>query len=515
MTRTRSTTGRLLAAGLATRLLLTAGAAQEPGKQGNGKPAGKNDQQAAGQGGGKVTDQDMAGAVERRLRRNKGVSADTLDVTANAGVVTLTGTADSLAVKDRAAEVARATKGVRAVVNRVTVRPPAGLSDDLVRSRVVAALAADSAADSYEITTAVSGGVVTLSGTVQSWVERDLAERVARRVRGATEVRNDLTVRTPAQPRPDAEIVADVRGRMEWDRRVNAGGIDVQVKDGKVTLSGTVASAAERTQAVADAWVTGVTGVAADGLTVSPDLEKGKPAAGASGRTDAAVRQAVVDALMYDPRVLSFNPTVTVRNGVVTLTGVVDSPAAKRAAEADARNTAGVWGVLNYLKVRPATTRTDADLIRDVRAALDREPSVDRPQITVTAYNGRVYLSGTVDSYGERFAAESAAGRVNGVTDVRNYLAVDYTPPTFGWYPLYSTRDIEIRDEIEDEMFWSPFVDSTKVTVVVKDGVTTLTGAVEDWSESQAATENAIEGGATRVVNNLTVRYGPDYSRSK
>ncbi len=62
-------------------------------------------------------------------------------------------------------------------------------------------------------------------------------------------------------------------------------------------------------------------------------------------------------------------------------------------------------------------------------------------------------------------------------------------------------------------MFWSPFVDGDKVTVSVDDGVATLSGTVEDWSEHGAAIENARDGGATRVVDRLRVRYGPSYAR--
>jgi osmotically-inducible protein OsmY len=57
-------------------------------------------------------------------------------------------------------------------------------------------------------------------------------------------------------------------------------------------------------------------------------------------------------------------------------------------------------------------------------------------------------------------------------------------------------------------LFWSPFVDSDDITVVVNSGVATLTGTVEDWSELQAAKENAREGGATSVISNLDIQNG-------
>jgi osmotically-inducible protein OsmY len=73
-----------------------------------------------------------------------------------------------------------------------------------------------------------------------------------------------------------------------------------------------------------------------------------------------------------------------------------------------------------------------------------------------------------------------------------------------------------VQEDIEDESWWSPFVDGDDISVVVSDGIATLTGTVDTWAEREAATENALEGGATSAVNKLSVRHGPSdlrYSR--
>jgi osmotically-inducible protein OsmY len=66
-----------------------------------------------------------------------------------------------------------------------------------------------------------------------------------------------------------------------------------------------------------------------------------------------------------------------------------------------------------------------------------------------------------------------------------------------------------LQQEIEDELWWSPFVDANEVKVEVENGVATLTGAVDTWSERNAAAENALEAGAIQVRNRLDVDYGP------
>ena len=87
------------------------------------------------------------------------------------------------------------------------------------------------------------------------------------------------------------------------------------------------------------------------------------------------------------------------------------------------------------------------------------------------------------------------------------------SPWTWNGYDLYDytpshtlRADAEIKQDIEDQIFWSPFVDSDTVEVSVDDGEAQLTGTVDSWSERAAATENAFEGGAMWVDNDLIVQ---------
>jgi osmotically-inducible protein OsmY len=63
-----------------------------------------------------------------------------------------------------------------------------------------------------------------------------------------------------------------------------------------------------------------------------------------------------------------------------------------------------------------------------------------------------------------------------------------------------------VKDNIENAMFWSPWVDLNDITVKVANGVATLTGTANSWFEFNKATENAYQGGASQVYNNITVR---------
>jgi osmotically-inducible protein OsmY len=168
------------------------------------------------------------------------------------------------------------------------------------------------------------------------------------------------------------------------------------------------------------------------------------------------------------------------------------------AAEKDARNTVGVLMVRNHLQVRPTFDLADEEITQRVERAMRRDPLVNPFDVGVTTFDGEVYLAGEVDSWIERIHAEQVAARVQGVVDIHNNLDVSRSR---GF-----VSDRAIREEIEGELLWSPFVDSDEVHVTVDNGVATLTGTVDTWADYSWAAENAREGGALRVRNNLKVR---------
>jgi osmotically-inducible protein OsmY len=463
-----------------------------------------------------ISDQDIAVALEGELARARGVDANDVDVTVHDGVVRLQGTADNILAKQRESRIASMIKGVRAVVDDVAVVSD-GRTDHEISSDVQTALASDPAVNGLDISTHVDDGDVKLTGKVNSWAQRDLAATVTESVPGVRDVKNDIAV-SSVRHRSDKELANEIRDRLKWDARVDDMLIKVSVSKGDVELSGTVGSAFERRQAEADAWVDGVHTVDASKLDVKwwarDEMRRKSLWTHAS---DKEIRHAVQESFVYDPRVMPFNPDVMVKDGAVTLRGHVDNLEAKRAAAEDASDTVGVWRVKNYLKVRPANALSDDAIADSVGNALARNVYVQRFDTDVVVDHGIVHLYGTVDSDFEKQQASNVAARVAGVVAVENHLKVEPPAP---FYPsasyecnpgLYAytvptpSADRVTRDDIESQLFWSPFVNAKDVDVTVKNGVATLTGEVDDWREFNAATENAYEGGATRVVNDLRI----------
>lgn len=470
-----------------------------------------------------MTDQTISDKIDDELLLDPGVVSTKVDVSTSNGIVTLTGQVNNILAKERAARIADTVKGVRAVVNRIEVRPSVTRSDAQIRRDVESALLNDPATESYEITTTVENGEATLTGTVDSYQERELVKMVAKGVRGVTAIEDEIDVDYKTD-RADAEIKHEIEQALRWNTHVDNYLINVSVNDGKVALSGTVGSAAEKRMAETDAWVAGVTSVDSSKLSVE-GWARDEKLRGDKYVVKSAdeLRDAVKDALLYDPRVMSFNVDVDVAGSLVTLRGEVDNLKAKRAAEQDAKNTVGVSYVDNRLKVRLDSWPDDSEVAEDIRAALLRDPYVERFEVTVSVVDGTAHLYGTVDSYFERNRADDVASRITGVLDVENHLLVDYDTayiydPYVDDYVSddelidYERRsplktDSQIKDSIESELWWSPFVDSDEVSVTVDDGVATLTGTVDSWGERQSATENAYEGGATLVDNDLVVNY--------
>ena len=474
-----------------------------------------------------ITDSGIATTIKRDFQHEQGVSGAAIAVQSSQGIVSLSGTADNLLAKERAVKIAESIRGVRGVVDRVVVTP-VSRSDADIRKDILAGLLKDPATEAYQVAVTVKGGVATLTGTVGSWAEKQLAERVARGVKGLKEVRNDIAINYLAK-RTDAEIAADVKSRLQWDIWLNGDSLNTAVAQGKVTLTGTTGSAIAKNRAFDDAWVNGVMSVDVSGLKVEPNTAD-RSATEANLKPDSEIQSAIQAALPLDPRVAAFarDITVSVEAGVAILGGDVANLKAKSAAEQDARNTVGVAWVDNQLTVRPLMNLPrDSDTEKALKAELAWDPLLDNSTIEAAVINHVAYLSGAVESGFEKAEAHDVAARTKGVLLVRNHLKVEpefltpYYDYYYGWPGYYSywpgylslaggprplKSDAQIKKAIEHAFFWSPFVHRNEITVTVDGGVATLTGTVGNWIAWGEADKDAHQSGASFVMNRLSVK---------
>jgi osmotically-inducible protein OsmY len=216
--------------------------------------------------------------------------------------------------------------------------------------------------------------------------------------------------------RNDSDIRADVLAEMAWDPQVTVADIDATVNDGYVTLTGVASTYATKDAATDAAYrVYGVKDVDND-IIVDP--------AAFGLRSDEQIAADVRSMLALDLDVPNTRITLSVLDGVVTLSGDVDYFFQRDDAEDDAASIAGVRDVIDTIAVLEQPMA--ADIADQIASAFARNGDLFDDNVSVTANGHSVTLSGTVRYWSEYDEAEDVAWRAPGVTSVTNDIVVTY-----------------------------------------------------------------------------------------
>lgn len=292
--------------------------------------------------------------VEMAFGRGTYFSGLAIRVAVENGIVQLEGDVPNLYHKDRATEEARLIAGVKTVDNRLEVDsqfrlklpldPP---TDDKIERSVLDELQADPRVPAGDIKVASARGQITLRGSVVSMFERQMAERIARRVLGVIQVDNQLQVDTLS--RPDDEIVADLLFNLKSDSLLSKQPIQVVARDAAVTLTGEVTDYNSKIHALRLAGR--VRGVRA----IKNELK----VRWTESANDNTAKQLIVSRLSSNATTsrVADRIHVTVKEGVVMLAGQVDRSAERFEAERIAKFTDGVREVENRISLSESSPR--------------------------------------------------------------------------------------------------------------------------------------------------------------
>lgn len=212
----------------------------------------------------------------------------------------------------------------------------------------------------------------------------------------------------------DLQIKNDVMEELKWEPILNASQIGVSVKEGVVTLSGTVDSYSKKITAERTAKkIDGVKAIAEDIEVVLP---------GSSKRNDTDIAETVVNALKWHSAVREHKISVKVESGIVTLEGEVDWEFQKNSAKMMVENLLGVTGIINNIKIKQKANIND--IKNKITSAFHRSATIDAEGIEIEIIGTKAILKGNVRSWAEKEDAENAVWSASGIDRVDNRLEI-------------------------------------------------------------------------------------------
>lgn len=214
-------------------------------------------------------------------------------------------------------------------------------------------------------------------------------------------------------------------------------------------------------------------------------------------KSDSDIERDVKEELKWDPDLDATDIGVSVKDGVVTLTGFVKNYADKYEAEAAAKRVAGVVAVANDIEVRLPSVdeRPDPEIAREAVAAIKSQLPITSEKIKVIVKNGWITLEGEVEWQYQRATAENAVRRIKGVKGVIN--SIKLKPPT---------EPTEIKRKIQEAFRRNAEVDANRIVVEADGGTVILKGTVRSWIEREEAERAAWAApGVTKVIDQIVV----------
>ena len=216
-------------------------------------------------------------------------------------------------------------------------------------------------------------------------------------------------------------------------------------------------------------------------------------------KTDAQIQKDVMDQLKWNPFLNASEIGVSVKNGVVTLSGQVDSFSKKMAAERSTKAVMGVKGIAENIQINvsPAFHKTDAEIADVALQSLKWHSAVPNDRIQVKVENGHVTLEGEVDWDFQRTSARKAVENISGVRNVRNNITLK---------PKITSDDIKNR--ISAAFHRAASLDANRISVEIVGSKAILRGKVRSYVEKEEANVAAFMApGITQVEDYLEIIY--------
>ncbi len=444
----------------------------------------------------------LARKIEQQFQQE--LSDTDLQVSVTGKTATLRGSVQQNQTKEKAAEVAKNVEGVEEIQNQIRVQQgqqgrqgqQAQVSERQLSRQIqqqidekVGEQLTVRVIEPNGVYVATSQGRVVLFGSVDSKEQKQKLTETVQSIEGVENVESLVAVDMERQrQQAQGEMTGSERSVAErveqqlLDQFQGEGGILVVVNDGTATLRGTVASEQQREK---------VSQIARDVQGVE----------NVQNELDVAEDQGFYAIYGYiyptyeEGRAAEEQGQQPMREGGQPQQQPMreGQRQQERTREVQAEQDEGLPSREQRLELLGGRQ----DCVRRFEELLTTERRQNIAQnVFATCRAGRMELFGFVRTEGESAILETVATKVRGITEVENHL--DVRPE--GWEP---ESDADIREDVESEMFWSPFVDLGRIEVSVQNGVVTLTGLVDNWDAALHVFENTFEGGARGIINRL------------
>jgi osmotically-inducible protein OsmY len=219
------------------------------------------------------------------------------------------------------------------------------------------------------------------------------------------------------KPQSNEVIKKNIVEQLAWNDAIDANKVQVEIKDKKVILTGTVPSYSSKIDAAREAMSVAGNYEIENLLTVKFEAEHDIP-------NDFEITKNIQNILKWNSDINPVNIQVETDKGVVTLSGTVSRSWEKSKAEKIINATKGVVNVVNNIKVKPSSVRSDLDIERDLQKALERNPLIGEDAILVEVENGVINVSGSVATESIRDEILDQAINTAGVVDVVNEITI-------------------------------------------------------------------------------------------
>ena|ERR1700733_2041713 len=209
-------------------------------------------------------------------------------------------------------------------------------------------------------------------------------------------------------------------------------------------------------------------------------------------KSNENLQRDVMEALKWDPILNTAEIGVSASDGVITLTGRVDSYTKKIAAERAAKSVHGVRALAEEIEVRRGNNNTfsDTELAEAAVKALEWCTAVPDERLTLSVENGWIKLEGDIEWQFQKDRAQSEIEDIVGVNGITNLISIK---------PELDPTDIEYK--IQRAFQRSATIDSSSVVIDVNGSLVTLKGTVRSWAERKDAENAAWSAPGVAKVN--------------